>query len=127
MGSLGDFRVRMAEPVRNARLAHTIARMTNQPLSAVSHAMSEGREMVLFEFRLWGQLSENKTEQVEQILDAFEANEIEAIVEEWAGNGWKPLRLLVLRNIIASGLDIAADTQRHIDLESGQLDGGIAP
>lgn len=83
--------------------------------------------MVLFEFRLWGQLSENKTEQIEQILDAFEANEIEPIVEEWAGNGWKPLRLLVLRNIIASGLDIAADTQRHIDLESGQLDGGITP
>jgi len=117
-GSLGDFRLKLATPVTNARLAQRIARITGQQLSHVSHIMRECPGDVVFAFRLWGTRAEDKTDQIEQVLAAFAAEGIEPVLEEWM-DGWQPLKLDVLRNIMATGRQIAAETRLQMDRELG--------
>ena len=117
-GSLGDFRLKLATPVTNARLAQRIARITGQQLSQVNHIMRERRGHVVFAFRLWGIRAEDRSDQIEQVLAAFAAEGVEPVIEEWMDR-WQPLELDVLRNMMATGQQIAAETRLQIDRELG--------
>jgi len=117
-GSLGDFRLKLATPVVNARLAQKIARITGQQLSHVNHIMRERPGDVVFAFRLWGTRDEDKTEQIKQVLAALTEEGVEPVFEEWL-DGWKPLELNVLRNMMERGQQIAAETRLQIDRELG--------
>lgn len=117
-GSLGDFRLKLATPVTNARLAQRIARITGQQLSHVNHIMRECPGDVVFAFLLWGTRAEDKTDQIEQVLAAFAAEGIEPVLEEWM-DGWQPLKLDFLRNMMATGRQIAAETRLQMDRELG--------
>ena len=117
-GSLGDFRLKLATPVTNARLAQRIARITGQQLSQVNHIMRERPGHVVFAFRLWGIRAEDRSDQIEQVLAAFAAEGVEPVIEEWMDR-WQPLELDVLRNMMATGQQIAAETRLQIDRELG--------
>ena len=120
---MGDLRLKLDQPVTNARLAHKIARITEQPLSKINHIMRDQPGEVLWEFRIWGRISEDKTEQVEQLVAELAAHDVKPIIEEWwPGDRWNPLSLQMLRNMIQMCEQIRRDTEEHIDLELG--DGG---
>ncbi len=117
-GSLGDFRLKLAGPVTNARLAQKVARITGQQLSHVNHIMRERPGDVVFAFRLWGTRAEDKTDEIEQVLAAFAAEGVEPVLEEWMDR-WQPLKLDVLRNMMATGQQIARETRLQMDRELG--------